>query len=124
MSYSVFCNEEYLWGPALQVGDYFLGNVRMLEQLLNAESGITSYVADTIEIDKVKLKNFVEKALIYFETTNNTPLIAMIAGTFEIILALNAKASGYYPAGKGQSIGLLNRSKKVFLPVEEYLKNS
>ena len=123
MSYSVYCEEEYIWGPSLQVGEYFLGNVRMLENILTLESGVTSHLADTIEIDKTKLGDFVKNLFTYFEVSNNTPLIAMVSGTLEVLLALNAKVNGDYPRVTGQIAKLVERSKRVFFPVEDYLND-
>jgi hypothetical protein len=124
MSYTVYCDDEYLWGPALEVGNYFIGSVQMLEKMLKADSGVTSLIADTIEIDKTKLRKFVELSLNKIETTNNTPFFAMISGTVEILLALDAKVNSNPPQGRSQSVKLVNRSKKIFTYLEEYLHST
>ena len=122
MSYVVDCKGVTVWQPARRVGDYFLGNIKILEKLVETDSGITSHVADGMEIDPVIFNGFVEKTLEYIEKTNNTALVAMMSGIIEINIALNADINGFYPEITSKNRTIIERSKKVFYPIEDYLR--
>jgi hypothetical protein len=110
-----------LWDPARKVGEYFLGSVALLERLIELESGVVSDLPDEIEIDDVKLGVFIEEALKRIETTNNTPLIALIAGVLEILMNLQAKIGGESTKYNDRSAKLRSRAEKVFGQADDYL---
>lgn len=91
MGFVVSCKNEIVWSPSLAVGNYFAENIKSLEKLLKSESGVSFPLSDTIEIDSSKLNEFVDKILGFVELTNNTPLLIMISGICEIVIALNSK---------------------------------
>jgi hypothetical protein len=97
MGYIVYCKNQSIWNPSLAVGNYFLNSLENLENLIGIKSGMTSPLADSIEIEPEELSNFVSQLLDYIEGTNNTPLLAMISGIMKIILALNAKVNNETP---------------------------
>jgi hypothetical protein len=121
MGYTVYCKNQNVWNPSLAVGNYFLSNLQNLEKLIGIKSGITSLIADSIEIESRELSIFVNNLSDYIEKTNNTQLLAMIAGISEIILALNAKINNDFPEMTERNRGLVERSKKVFYPITDYL---
>ena len=121
MSYGVTCRDRHLWDPACKVGEYFLGSVALLERLIELESGVVSDLPDEIEIDDVKLGVFIEEALKRIETTNNTPLIALIAGVLEILMNLQAKIGGESTKYNDRSAKLRSRAEKVFGQADDYL---
>jgi hypothetical protein len=121
MSYDIYCKGENVWEPARKVGDYFFDNIRSLEKLIEATSGITIKMADSLEIDPVIFGNFVEKALSFIEDTNNTSSVAMMSGIVEVLIGLNADINGFYPKATSKNRLLIERSKKVFYPIEDYL---
>jgi len=121
MSYGVTCRDRHLWDPARKVGEYFLGSVALLERLIELESGVVSDLPDEIEIDDIKLRVFIEEALNRIETTNNTPLIALIAGVLEILMNLQAKIGGDSTKYNDRSAKLRSRAEKVFGQADDYL---
>jgi hypothetical protein len=121
MSYDVYCKGENVWQPARRVGDYFLANIKILEKLIESSSGIESHIADDIQIDAEMLSNFVEKTLNFIEKTNNTRLVAMMSGIVEVIVALNAEINNIHPEVTPKNRSLIERSKKVFYPIEDYM---
>ena len=121
MGYSVYCKDQVIWFPSLAIGNYFLGNINLLENLLKIESGIASPLADSIEIDPKKLSIFADKILVYVEEANNTPLFAMISGITEIILALNAEVNNDIPEETEKNRHLIEGSKRVFYNISDYI---
>jgi len=122
MGYSVNCNDELIWGPSLRTGQYFLTNIEALEKLVGKESGIVSYMADDIEINYTKLKSFIDEVLGEFEKSKNTPLLAMMSGIVELLLALEANILGDFTRkGNGPTLALIERSKLVFGKSEGFL---
>jgi hypothetical protein len=87
MGYFVRNRDKHIWGPALEVGDFFLGNVQLLEKYLKMESGISSPLADEIEIDKQKLDLFLSA----ITKIDHPSMLAMTTGTAEILKALKWK---------------------------------
>jgi hypothetical protein len=121
--YTVYCKDKNIWNPSLVVGNYFLGCIKILEKLIEAESGITSY-ADSIEIDSAKLFVFTEKTLDFFEKTNDTPLLAMISGIVEIVIALNIEIGNSELEITAKNHFLFLKAEKVFYPIEDYINHS
>jgi len=121
MSYIVECKGETVWQPARRVGDYFLANISILENLIESNSGIASTIEDDIQIDPELFSDFVIKTVNFIEVTNNTPLLAMMSGIIEVIVALNVKINGNQLEVTLKNQSLIERSKKVFHSIEDYL---
>ncbi len=121
MSYDIYCKGENVWQPANRVGNYFFDNIRSLEKLIEANSGVTIKMADSLEIDPVIFGDFVEKTLSFIEDTNNTSLVAMMSGIVEVIIGLNADINGFHPEVTSKNRLLIEKSKKVFYPIEDYV---
>src|SRR5687768_933123 len=119
MGYTVYCKDEDLWSPSLSVGNYFLGSIQLLGNLIKVDSGVTSTLADSVEIDSVKLDIFVSKILEFIEKTNSTALLAMISGVTEILIALNAQINNAIPETTTKNRLLIKRSQKVFYPTSD-----
>lgn len=120
MGYTVYCNGKDIWSPSLAVGKYFIGNVQILENFIEIESGITVPLSDSIEIDSEKLAVFVKKLLELVEENNNTPLFAMISGTSQILIAISKRINNYEPKITTKNYDLISKSKRVFSSIEDY----
>ena len=115
MGYSVNCNDELIWGPSLKTGQYFLTNIEALEKLIGKESGVVSRMGDDIEIDYAKLKSFIDEVLDEFEKSNNTPILTIMSGIAELLLALEANITGEFRRKDSEpTSALIERSKLVF----------
>lgn len=121
MSYIVECKGETVWQPSRRVGDYFLDNVSILEKLIESNSGIASTIEDDVQIDPELFSDFAKKALNFIEVTNNTPLFAMMSGIIEMVVALNVKINGNQLEVTSKNQYLIERSKKIFHSIEDYL---
>jgi hypothetical protein len=98
MSISFEWNEQEIWSPSLRVGQLFLKQVILLEQLVDHVSGFDAHVNDVVEINEHDLAVFVDKVLHMLEMTNNGTFLALVSGCFQVILALNARIKGQWPS--------------------------
>ena len=114
MGDTVYYKNQNIWNPSLAVGNYFLNNLQNLENLIGIKSGMTSPLADFIEIESEQLTIFVKSLLDYIERTNNVPLLAMITGITEIILALNTKVINDIPEVSERNRFLIKKSEELF----------
>lgn len=121
MGFVVYCKNEVVWSPSLAVSNYFAENIKSLEKLLKSESGVSFPLSDSIEIDSLKLNEFVDKILEFVELTNNTPLLIMISGICEIVVALNSRLNGTAPRITSKNRSIIEKSKKVFHPIADYI---
>ena len=117
MGIIVECNGQELWSPSLGVGNLFFTQIKALESVLGLESGVDSFIADTLEIDAPTFDAFLQSALQKLATTNNAPLFALSAGCVEIAIALNTKITGRWISVPEQLQPLLERAKSVMNPI-------
>lgn len=121
MGMQVSCEDRELWLPSLQVGELFLRQVQTLEAVVGVDSGVSSPLADMIDIERAAFAGFVQQLLSLLETTNNGPLFTLAAGCTAVALALYADITGQWPDVSDRLGPLVRQAQRVMqrLPVTE-----
>jgi hypothetical protein len=83
-----------LWEPSLRVGELFLAQVAALERTVGKPGGVTTRVADEIEIDLVQFRAFLEGLLDLVGTSRSRWLAALVSGPAKVGIVLYEKGTG------------------------------
>jgi hypothetical protein len=102
----------------LQVGSLFLCETEAIERIVGTKSGVTSPLADEMEIDAKQLETFIQATLRMLAKTNNGPLVALIEGCLAIAIALNAEITGSWPDVPERLRFVVDRARTVMLPMD------
>lgn len=121
MSTIVECNGQELWSPSLRIGNLFFDQIKALEQVLDINSGVDSFIADTLEIEAPTFDAFINAALHTLATTNNSLLFAMTTGCLEVAIAINAQITGQWTEVSERLQYLLLKAKTVMSAIPQFL---
>jgi hypothetical protein len=106
-------NNRMIWSPSLQTGQLFFAEIQALEQVVGQDSGVTSTMSDTLEIDPPAFAAFIQAAIQLLEETDSGPLLAMTTGCLEVAIALNAKITGRWPEVEEAPQPIIRRARMV-----------
>ena len=117
MGFQVIHKEEIIWSPGLDVGNLFLDQLKALEKIIDHKSGIDSFLADELEVDQAVLEPFINIVLERLEKTNSGPYFALVQGSLQIAIALNAQITGRWPAVSKRLMPIIEGAKTVMRPI-------
>jgi hypothetical protein len=83
-------NDQTIWSPSREVALCFLSQVRYLEGRLNAASGLTESMSDTLDINCQQLTIFLEQIGKQINLENNSLRILMTGVVIHLLAILSA----------------------------------
>ena len=98
MGMSVEAGGHEIWDPAARTAAMFLGQIRLLETLIDTPSGIAGPENDFVYVDASAFRTFLTTAFRHLEWSQSRPMRAMLQGVFQVALALDVRANGSWLA--------------------------
>jgi hypothetical protein len=83
-------NDQTIWSPSRDVALCFLSQVRYLEGRLNAASGLTESMSDTLDINSQQLTEFLAQIGKHINLENNSIRILMAGVVIHLLAILSA----------------------------------
>ena len=94
MSWIVESGGRIIWQPGRTLGQFFVEQLSALEHLVELPSGITSPLADELQVDARQLERFLTAVMDMLSKSNNGALLTLARGVTQVALALHAEATG------------------------------
>jgi hypothetical protein len=98
-----------LWSPSPRLAQLFLGQVRVLEEMVGVTSGIGDITSDEVSVNPALLQIFVIEAAKELEAGSNPTRCTLVAGPFAIASGLLAACSPAMPTLSGVAGQLARR---------------
>lgn len=106
-------NAKEVAASSSQVGSCFVEQLRSLERLVDAQSGVRPVVSDEIHIDAAQLENFINHLIVRLDQTNNGQMAVLCVGCLQICLFLQNTITGEWLELPPRLMPLLDGSKAL-----------
>ena len=91
--------DELIWNPSPRLARLFVGQVRALEELTSAHSGIGPIIGDEVQVNRTQLHAFVAALAAEWEADSSATLKTLVAGPFAIATGILAACDESLTAG-------------------------
>jgi len=110
MGFVVESDGKTIWSPSMAPAILFTKEIEALEYIVDQKSGVTSHLADMLDVDAEMFKAFLQAILERLETTSNETLFAMAEGCVAVAIALQFRISQRWPDTSPRTVAIVERA--------------